>query len=733
MRALESILDVISSDEQCVLLKTDAAKLRAIVRLNDRGHQGHQTFWLDYFSGQTSTAGEAPERTRCNLERLALAVMHHHTPADGCIGVGLHVRGVEWWVQSRSSSASRVTHPWGSCIQSRQPSMGLHFDSDEELKGATGEHKTPWLATITYLGSRGAPTVVLPVVGDCEGHAELLPETSAASGTFVSYPVAGKHVAFDGGLLHGVLAEMSSEGPADPDEPYVRCTLLVNIWCSHRPLAAVRLPAEIAATLSNSPQAAFFAGATALPATLAPQPQPRDHGAGSHPDQDAWTAFDVGFIPERALCAAHPDWHTMTVKGFPFAHPSLGLRRLMTPPSPAVQLASKFTPAPSLFFAPFVEIRLDEAVAAAAALAAAIAAATLTAVVAGTTEAATVPVGEAVAMADPAQAAATVGSTALAAKAAVTAATAAAAALTAATAAAAAVTAATAAAAAVAAAAVAAAMAATAAVARVGAMGSQADDEPTPDKNPTFESYFTALPTVVRQCLVEGEEVDACALVEALQTINEHVDEYPTETALDLLSVKGAIDAAGCETLRRAVDATRSVVPDSVDQMPEHQLDLSRDELEGYIGSSTVAKLWRLPRRLASQRESGVPGETSDEPPANRWANPEPQYRVVLFVRRYCRETRPMINFHRDTCAVTVNVALAADEAHMGGRLLAILDDGLHEIRREEGEATVHPSDVLHAVTAVREGVRYSLLLFFFLEALAHERTEYVDNHCYTT
>ena len=318
-------------------------------------------------------------------------------------------------------------------------------------------------------------------------------------------------------------------------------------------------------------------------------------------------------------------------------------------------------------------------------------------------------------MVDPAQAAATVGSTALA----VTAA-------------------ATAAAAAVAAAAVAAAMAATAAVARAGAIGSQADNEPhnnepAPDKNPTYESYFTALPHVVRQCLVEGEEVDACALVEALQTINEHVDEYPTETALDLLSVKGAIDAAGCETLRRAVDATRSVVLDSVDQMPEHQLDLSRDELEGYLGTSTVAKLWRLPRRLASQRESGVPGETSDEPPANRWANPEPQYRVVLFVRRYCRETRPMINFHRDTCAVTVNVALAADEAHTGGRLLAILDDGLHEIRREEGEATVHPSDVLHAVTAVREGVRYSLLLFFFLEALAHERTEYVDHHCYTT
>jgi len=147
--------------------------------------------------------------------------------------------------------------------------------------------------------------------------------------------------------------------------------------------------------------------------------------------------------------------------------------------------------------------------------------------------------------------------------------------------------------------------------------------------------------------------------------------------------------------------------------MPDHQLDITREDLEGYIGKPTVAKLWRLPRRLVSQRESGVRGESSDRAPADSWANPEPRYRVELFVRRYSRGTRPLLRFHHDSCAVTVNVALSGDEAHTGGRLLALLNDGVQMIVREEGEVTVHPSDVLHAVSAVEAGVRYSLLLFF--------------------
>ena len=99
---------------------------------------------------------------RCSLERLALAILQFHTRADGTSDAHQagsdsphRVRGAEWWVQVRSSGG--------------KPSINLHFDSDEEHKNHAGIHIPPWLATVSYLGSRGAPTLVLPIVGDAAG------------------------------------------------------------------------------------------------------------------------------------------------------------------------------------------------------------------------------------------------------------------------------------------------------------------------------------------------------------------------------------------------------------------------------------------------------------------------------------------------------------------------------------------------------------------------------------
>ena len=86
---------------------------------------------------------------------------------------------------------------------------------------------------------------------------------------------------------------------------------------------------------------------------------------------------------------------------------------------------------------------------------------------------------------------------------------------------------------------------------------------------------------------------------------------------------------------------------------------------------------------------------------------------VDIFLRRYTRETRPYIGFHCDKAAVTVNCACSDDDAHTGGRLVCVVDGMLQTIQRQEGAATVHPSSVLHAVTAMQSGTRYSLILFF--------------------
>ena len=70
-----------------------------------------------------------------------------------------------------------------------------------------------------------------------------------------------------------------------------------------------------------------------------------------------------------------------------------------------------------------------------------------------------------------------------------------------------------------------------------------------------------------------------------------------------------------------------------------------------------------------------------------------------IFARRYTPGTRPWCPFHHDVSRCTVNVALSTDGAHReGGRLLAVYDGCVHQLEREEGTATVHPSSLLHAV-----------------------------------
>ena len=50
---------------------------------------------------------------------------------------------------------------------------------------------------------------------------------------------------------------------------------------------------------------------------------------------------------------------------------------------------------------------------------------------------------------------------------------------------------------------------------------------------------------------------------------------------------------------------------------------------------------------------------------------------------------------------------------HSGCRLLGVYGGAVHEISRAEGDATVHSSALLHGVTRMRRGTRYSMIMFF--------------------
>ena len=92
-------------------LATDAAKVVEAAR--------GQTFWVE-----ADEAGAAPPR--CALEQFALDVLRFHTRTGaGRPAGGAPVAGAEWWVQVRYSDGT--------------PSIGLHWDEDEDFKGARGE------------------------------------------------------------------------------------------------------------------------------------------------------------------------------------------------------------------------------------------------------------------------------------------------------------------------------------------------------------------------------------------------------------------------------------------------------------------------------------------------------------------------------------------------------------------------------------------------------------------
>ena len=175
--------------------------------------------------------------------------------------------------------------------KTRNPDPGsvcLHYDKDEELASNFGVGIFPQLSTVTYLSRTKdtAPTVIL----------ERYPKDPVAQSIhkcYVSYPVRGKHVRFDGLYLHGACPqfcdseniddEFNTENMNEEDIDVVesgtkndeidistlslnmnknentviknkilenrkkkfRVTFLVNIWINHKPLKVENLSNEI--------------------------------------------------------------------------------------------------------------------------------------------------------------------------------------------------------------------------------------------------------------------------------------------------------------------------------------------------------------------------------------------------------------------------------------------------------------------------------------------------------
>ena len=217
--------------------------------------------------------------------------------------------------------------------------------------------------------------------------------------------------------------------------------------------------------------------------------------------------------------------------------------------------------------------------------------------------------------------------------------------------------------------------------------------------------------------------------------------------------VPGALGGAACAVLRQELDRCVAnqddwgVHADSVDAMPDQQVTLSPARLVELVGAAEALALHRIAeshwhcREAAGNATTGAdtanhevadgtaaPRPTEGRAPRpvggatlGRAATPNRLSAEYIFARRYSSQSRPWFPLHPDSAAITVNVALSDHAEHRGGRLVGLYDGRVQTIERAEGEAVVHTSALIHGVTRMSEGVRYSLILFFTDAAVGSE------------
>lgn len=159
--------------------------------------------------------------------------------------------------------------------------------------------------------------------------------------------------------------------------------------------------------------------------------------------------------------------------------------------------------------------------------------------------------------------------------------------------------------------------------------------------------------------------------------------------------------------------------------MPNVDWPMTVAELKSVIGPVAAEELFCLPQRFHQAKvgatmvnDHGKATGTSGNPtiPHQTAFGLQPTEPTRIFARRYSAhgdDDQPWTSFHFDSAHTTVNVALSSDADFEGGKLLGLFGGGVRVVERSEGDATVHTSSLLHGVSRMWEGVRYSLIMFF--------------------
>ena len=236
----------------------------------------------DAYSSGATFFMPASMKPRCALEQLALQIFQTHTKG---LEPGKHFdierSGAEWWtlVLDTNSSVDKekpekpeTDDNSESSEEEEDDEVGMHFDADYGLEHQLPNYLLhPRIATVTYLSNVGVPTLVLNKRSPPPTDVEKKSLNGSIDQAWLSCPMIGKHIAFDGRLLHGAPGfffpsfnqALINDAEKDEDKPpskkrklendttvssntkgnnmntsTKRITFMVNIWLNHCPIDA---------------------------------------------------------------------------------------------------------------------------------------------------------------------------------------------------------------------------------------------------------------------------------------------------------------------------------------------------------------------------------------------------------------------------------------------------------------------------------------------------------------
>ena len=265
-------------------------------------------------AGCTFWVPAVTKKPKTSLEQLALDIFTFHA-RDAVFEPSKS--GAEWW----------------TLVIDESDVVGLHWDRDYDLQADQGLLLHPMVSTVTYLTTprAAAPTVVLgrpsPLLAS-ESPCGSVPSAAAC------WPALGRHLAFDGKLLHGALPNLTP-CPTTPTPPAPaaaaarkRVTFLVNVWLNHVPWGAEKLPKSIAKQLSVAASGVRMGLGEAVP--VPPQPVCSTLG-DALPPLASWTfgepsaKLTLSMPWPHAAVATLVDASRMATKGMRSAPPFLSV------------------------------------------------------------------------------------------------------------------------------------------------------------------------------------------------------------------------------------------------------------------------------------------------------------------------------------------------------------------------------------------------------------------------